>query len=100
MVIAFGFPISWVSKSLHVSHLNRKHAKWETCLWWCRITLSEVFDVDNQLPDGTFLSPSADYPVTRLDGKGQGKIRLALVFEEDGNDQKHTGLVFYGHGLA
>ncbi|KAG0580613.1 hypothetical protein M758_4G190000 [Ceratodon purpureus] len=55
----------------------------------CTITLSEVFDVDNQLPDGTFLSPSADYPVTRLDGKGQGQIRLALVFEEDGNGKKN-----------
>lgn len=50
------------------------------------ITLSEVFDADNKFPDGTFLSPSADYPVTRVDGKSQGKITLTLVFEEEGNN--------------
>lgn len=80
-------PLGRLSKGLH-------GLWWETCLWWCRITLSEVFDTDNLLPDGTFLSPTADYPVTRLDGRSQGQIRLALVFEEDGNDQKNLGLVF------
>ena len=54
-----------------------------------------MFDADNQLPDGTFLSPSADYPVIRLDGKSQGQIRLALVFEEDGNDIKNIEWVLF-----
>lgn len=47
-----------------------------------------MFDSDNTLPDGTFLSPSADYPVTRPDGKGRGHIRLALVFEQDGKAER------------
>ncbi|XP_024390281.1 elicitor-responsive protein 3 [Physcomitrium patens] len=50
------------------------------------IKLAEVFDPDNKLPDGSFLSPSAEYPVARPDGKIQGKISVALIFEEDGTD--------------
>lgn len=66
--------------------------KWGYYVQPRRITLSEVFDADNKFPDGTFLSPSADYPVTRVDGKSQGKITLTLVFEEEGNNL-NLGLV-------
>jgi len=47
------------------------------------ITLSEVFDGENMLPDGTLLCSSADYPVITLDGKSQGFITLGLSFERD-----------------
>lgn len=49
----------------------------------CRITLSEVFDGENKLPDGTLLCSSADYPVITLDGKSRGFITLGLSFERD-----------------
>ena len=49
----------------------------------CRITLSEVFDGENKLPDGTLLCSSADYPVITLNGKSQGSITLGLTFERD-----------------
>lgn len=71
-------------KQLILTIYNSNRLYKDDVMGTCTITLSEVFDSDNTLPDGTFLSPSADYPVTRPDGKGRGHIRLALVFEQDG----------------